>query len=118
MKEERMQLFFMIGYDLDRCPWATRPRAVLKKILQQGHQVILVDLPETDKKHQPIHPPIEESEQVHRVRLKQKYFSALDAPLALFPARWKLISLIERSNIVHIQKPKASPGWPAGLPGN
>jgi glycosyltransferase involved in cell wall biosynthesis len=113
MKEDRMQLFFMIGYDLDRCPWATRPRAVLEKILQQGHQVILVDLLETDKKHLPIHPPIETSKQIQRVRLKQKYFSALDAPLALFPARRKLISLIEQSDIVHIQKPKALT-WLAG----
>ena len=31
-----MNLFFLVGYDLDRSPWATRPRAILKEILAKG----------------------------------------------------------------------------------
>jgi len=99
-----MNILFVIGYDLERSPWATRPRAILDGILAQGHEVTVVDLAEPGKRHAPIHPPLPAN--VAHIRLRQRYLTPLDAPIAILSARRKFLPLLRKTDIVHIQKPK------------
>jgi len=101
-----MNLFFLIGYDLDRSPWATRPRAILNTLLEEGHQVTVVDLEEPAKTHAPIHPPIGDNPAVRHLRLKQRFLSSFDAPLAAWIARRRVRDCLKEADVVHIQKPK------------
>lgn len=96
----------MIGYDLDRSPWATRPRAILEEAIRRGWDVSVIDLEEQGKQHQPIHPSIENCPGLKRITLRQKYYSTLDTPLALISARKKVLPLLAEADVVHIQKPK------------
>jgi glycosyltransferase involved in cell wall biosynthesis len=101
-----MKICFIIGYDLDKSPWATRPRAIMEHALQLGHQLSVVDLAEPHKEHAPIHPPLESSPRLTRLRLKQKLLTRFDAPLCYLKARAQLRPLLEKADVVHIQKPK------------
>lgn len=99
-----MNILFVVGYDLERSPWATRPRAILQEILAHGHPVTVVALDEAERSREPIHPPLPES--VRHIRLRQRYVTALDAPLAMSAARRKILPYLRKADVVHIQKPK------------
>jgi len=100
-----MNIFFLVGYDLDKSPWATRPRAILKEILAKGHSVTIADLEQADRDHPSLHPPIESSERVSRLRLKRHWIHPLDTPLAVWTSLHRVQPCLANANVVHIHKP-------------